>query len=378
MSVKSPVAEPFRILFAIPELDSGGPDRVFFELIRGLDRRVFAPQLVVSVDEGRYFNALPADVESCVIGGGRYPVLRFAKAVNRLRPALVFSTLRMNVTATAARPLQRHRPPIVARQANAIAVNFEELKENSLLKHHLAEIVIRRLLKVPVALVAQSKDMASELERYAKSSQEIITIGNPVSLAALEKRRSVEPLPSSDSPWGKPAIVAVGRLERQKGFDLLLPAFAQLLSSYPAARLSIWGEGSQRDTLVALCESLNIEHAVRFPGETQAVLGEVSKADLLVSSSRYEGFSNVLLEAMALGTPVAATNCAGATKELIIDGQTGALAATIDQESIHDAMVRALRENRPRLSGAARTHVEVNFGEDKIIRAYSELFRRYI
>jgi glycosyltransferase involved in cell wall biosynthesis len=372
------VAEPFRILFAIPELDSGGPDRVFHEIIRGLDHKVFAPQLVVSIPGGRYFDALPEDVEKCVIGGGRYPVRRFARAVDQLRPDLVFSTLRMNVTAATALHLQRHRPPIIARQANAIAVNFQELKKGSLVKHYVAELVVTRLLKVPVAVVVQSEDMASEVAKYTRSGQDVVTIGNPVSLSDLEKRRALEPLASSDSPWGEPAIVAVGRLEAQKGFDLLLPAFSQLLSSFPRARLSIWGEGSQRDSLVALCESLNIGGAVRFPGTTEAVLSEVSNADLLVSSSRYEGFSNVLLEAMALGTPVVATNCPGATKELIIDGKTGTLVPTFGVDAIRDGMLRALRADSAGIASAARLHVEANFGKEVIVRQYTDLFERHV
>ena len=142
--------------------------------------------------------------------------------------------------------------------------------------------------------------------------------------------------------------------------------------------LPILGEGSQRDSLVALCESINISGAVRFPGTTEAVLNEVSNADLLVSSSRYEGFSNTLLEAMALGTPVVATNCPGATKELVIDGKTGTLVPALSVDAIYDGMLRALRADSARISSAARVHVETNFGEEVTIRQYSDLFERHV
>ena len=100
-----------KIVFAIPRLDAAGPDRVFFELLTGIDRSRYEPILVVSSRGGRYFSMLPDDIRVESIGGGRYPVMRFARVVDRIRPALVFTTLRMNLTAAGARFIQRHRAP---------------------------------------------------------------------------------------------------------------------------------------------------------------------------------------------------------------------------------------------------------------------------
>ena len=90
------------VLFAIPELASGGPDRVIAELIRELPRDRFRVGLAVSHASGRYFSRLPADVAVYLVDGGRYPVMSFARLVDRLCPALVFTTLRMNLTAELA------------------------------------------------------------------------------------------------------------------------------------------------------------------------------------------------------------------------------------------------------------------------------------
>jgi glycosyltransferase involved in cell wall biosynthesis len=372
------MAEPSRILFAIPELGSGGPDRVFHELICGLDRAAFRPLLVVSRAGGRYFDALPGDVETCAIGGGRYPVWRFARAVDRLRPALVITTLRMNTVAAAARALQRHQPMLIARQANAIDTNFAELRLKSRLKYGLAERITKGLLRVPDALVAQSADMGAERARHAASRQQIAVIGNPVSLDDVAAASVVQQARAAPVRFGDPALIAVGRLVAQKGFDLLLPALANLCRTHPRAGLTILGEGPDRAALEAQAARLGIAQALRLPGYSDAVLAEVAAADLFVSCARYEGFSNAILEAMALGKPVVASCCEGGTRDMVIDGQTGFLADPGNPQALASALQRALSANMGSVGTTGQRHVDKRFGRAKIISEYSQLFQELL
>lgn len=367
------MVSPHKILFAIPELATGGPDRVFYELVCGLDRTIFAPQLVVSQAGGRYFDALPADVEIYDLGRGRYPIRRFARAVDRLAPDLVISTLRMNVTAAAARALQRRKVPLIARQANAIAQNFSELRARSLVKHRIAEAVVKGLLQVPDALVAQSSDMARELRIFARKEQKIVVIGNPISLkdteAKCKKQRSIGDLRTA----GSPAIIAVGRLSQQKGFDLLLPAFSRFLQVYGDATLTIFGEGPERSALESQINQLQISHAVRMPGQSDQVLAEIAASDIFVSSSRYEGFSNAMLEAAALGAVIVATDCEGATKDIIRDGQTGILVDEISSDALLSGIIRSMSADRKSMKQAAKIHITNSFSRQQILRMYAEL-----
>lgn len=372
------MAERTKILFAIPELDSGGPDRVFFEVIRGLDRSAFAPQLVVSNGGGRYLAALPEDVEVCVTGGGRYPVWRFARAVDRLRPDLIVTTLRMNVTGVAARPFQRHRPPLIARQANAIAADFVQLRRKSLIKHRLAERVILHLLRYPRALVAQSPDMMTELARHTVPGQEIAVIGNPVSPADMDAACAAQRTRGELQVRGRPSLVAVGRLAPQKGFDLLLPAFARFLRDFPEAVLTIFGEGPERAAYEAQARALDIHRSVLLAGHSDRVLAEVASADIFVSSSRYEGFSNAILEAMALGSAVVATNSEGATRDLVRDGETGILVEVLAADALAQGLMRMMRADRAALGAAARRYAIARFGRDRIVADYAALFRRVL
>lgn len=368
------MAKPARILFAIPELASGGPDRVFYELICGLDRTVFQPLLVVTEPGGRYFDALPADVETFAIGGGRYPFWRFARQVDKLRPDLIVTTLRMNTTVAVARLFQCYRPPLISRQANAIAANFNELRKKSRLKYGFAEWLMKRLLRVPHVLVAQSSDMGDELAQHAAASQKIVVIGNPVCLDDVAQGCASQQANSEPVRFGSPALIAVGRLSPQKGFDLLLQGFSRFREEYPLAGLTVLGEGPDRADLEAEARRLGIVEAVRFPGHSDCVLAEVAAADLFVSSSRYEGFSNAILEAMALGTPVVATNCEGGTTDMIVDNQTGVLADGISGDALASALTRAMRRDLRALGDAGRTHVGKMFSRNSIIGSYTALF----
>ena len=106
------------------------------------------------------------------------------------------------------------------------------------------------------------------------------------------------------------------------------------------------------------------------------MLAEIERADLFVSSSRYEGFSNAMLEAMALGVPVVATDCPGATRDLVRDGETGFLAAAIDADAIGAAMLRAMEDDASAMGRRGRDHVAGNFEKTAIVRKYEDFFLR--
>jgi GalNAc-alpha-(1->4)-GalNAc-alpha-(1->3)-diNAcBac-PP-undecaprenol alpha-1,4-N-acetyl-D-galactosaminyltransferase len=121
-----------------------------------------------------------------------------------------------------------------------------------------------------------------------------------------------------------PRLVAVGRLEYVKGFDLLIKAFAIVRQQYPQATLTIWGEGSKRQELKCLCDELSLSNNIFLPGITKEITQALSEADLFIQTSRWEGFGNALCEAMSVGLPVISTSCSG-PREIIRDGIDGLL-----------------------------------------------------
>ena len=361
------------LAFAIPELDAGGPDRVIFELLKGLPRERFRLALIVQRSGGRYFGQLPGDVDVHLLDSpARYPVLQLAQLVRKIAPDLLMTTLRMNMAAGLAKPFMPG-VRLVARQANAIAIDFAALKQTSLVKHRVAEQVVRFALRRADALIAQSQDMALELRRDGRAGQRVATIGNPVAVEEIERAAQAQAAKAPQPP-GTPAIVAVGRLMEQKGYDLLITAMTRVIEAYPAAHLTILGEGPQRGALEAQAAAAGLKSSISLAGQSDAVFATVRAADLVVSSSRYEGFSNALLEAMALGCVVAATRCPGATAEMIQHGENGFLCPPGDAAALAECMLAALSSDRQRVGRAARAFVRRNYDRTNITDRYSALF----
>jgi len=191
-------------------------------------------------------------------------------------------------------------------------------------------------------------------------------IGNPIDVDDVARMAA---LPATLP--GKPALLAVGRLSRQKGFDLLLPAFAQLLATAPDAHLTIAGTGSDESALRALSRTLGIADRVTFRGFVENPYPLMRAADLYVLSSRYEGFPNVALEALACGTPVIATACPGVAG-LILPGINGWLAPVEDIAGLRAALELATR-TRAQLHGSAiRDSVRARFETKLIAQRYEQ------
>lgn len=150
-------------------------------------------------------------------------------------------------------------------------------------------------------------------------------------------------------------LAAVGRLVPQKGFDLLLPAFARVAAAHPDWKLVIWGEGPERGRLEALRAELGLEGRVEMPGVTGRAGAWIETTDVFVLSSRYEGWGIVLLEAMAAGLPVVSFDCDFGPADMITDGTDGLLVPNGDIEALAAALSRTLgdAELRQRLGAAA-------------------------
>jgi glycosyltransferase involved in cell wall biosynthesis len=364
------------VLFAIPALDKAGPDRVFYELLRRLDRRRFTPSLVVSQPEGYYLSRLPDDVtvhhlarETSV--ASRYPVVALARLVRRLRPDAVLATLRMAMTAGLARPVFPRGTKLIARPANYLTGNRGELIRGAPIRHRVSFEVYRFSLARADHLICQGEDLARDVASVGLTGPSTI-IGNPIDIDEVDRMAAAPAaLP------GRPALLAVGRLSRQKGFDLLLPAFARLAATMPAAHLSIVGTGPDEAALRQQCAELGLADRVTFRGFVENPYPLMRAADLYVLSSRYEGFPNVALEALACGTPVVAATCPGVAG-LVLPAVNGWLAPPDDVDGLAEALARAVR-TRDELSPATiRASVRDRFAAEAIVARYEATIARVV
>ena len=359
-----------RVLFAIPALDRGGPDRVVFERLSTLDRSRFAPSLMGSQGDGHYHSRLPPDVPVHVLGSSaRYPVVRAIRHVRASRPDIVFATLRMITTLGVAAPALPSQTRLVVRPASPVTADFAALVQQSLVKHRVARALVLASLRRADAVVCQSSSMQSDLATLVGGATSLHVVGNPIDVQRVRVSAS-----SSVPLRGDPALVSVGRLVPLKGYDLLLRALVPLRRAYPGLHLTILGEGPERAALERLARDLAVADAVTFAGFVDEPLPYVRAANLFVLPSRYDAFSNAALEALACGTPVVLTDCPGANRELVVPGLNGQLASAPEVEPLVHATQLAISQ----LARFDRTEItrdcDRRFGASKIVAAYERVF----
>lgn len=360
-----------RVLFCIPVLD-GGPGSVFRNLVNTLDRDEFEPMLAVT-EGGRLLAEVADDVEVVNVGrpSQRYPVVALARAVRSRAPDVVLSTLRMNFTALASTPLWPRRTRLVVRQATHISPNTAQIAARARIKGRAILLAYRALLPRADAIVCQSSFMRADIEQVAaRAATRAVVVGNPVDVARVG---AAADLPATLPPAGSPTLVAMGRLSQEKGFDLLLDALPAVLASAPGARLWIVGDGPSRAELEARAGRIGVSDRTTFAGFQANPHPFLRAADLFVSSSRYEGLANGILEALACGTPVVATRGPGTGDEILGGRRWGVLVEPSDVAALAAGITDAIRD-------LARfeidpTTLESSFGVEAMTSAYGDVLR---
>ncbi len=217
-------------------------------------------------------------------------------------------------------------------------------------------------------LVVQTKHSLDYVPSQWKSCIRIIS--NPVILPPVNTDSAPTQLLSPNS------LIVVGRLEYQKGLDLLLKAFAQLKDSYPQWTLTILGEGSLRSELENLRDELGLKERVFLPGKKQNLYQYLKQAKIFILSSRYEGFPNALCEAMACGLPVIATDCPCGPREIIRDGVDGILVPNEDVSALAAAIIHLIsdEEEQKRLATHA-PEVSERFSLEKVMKSWEIIIK---
>jgi glycosyltransferase involved in cell wall biosynthesis len=239
---------------------------------------------------------------------------------------------------------------------------------------HAFELVTRVGYRLVDAIVTTSAGVADDLvARFGVARDRISVLHNPVDLTSIATA-AAEPLDRAhDWLWSHPVIVAAGRLADAKNYPLLLDAFA-LVRARLSAKLFILGDGEREPALREQVDCLGLGGSVVFCGFQRNPWRYIARADILALSSRYEGFGNVLIEAMACGVPVVATSSPG-TREIIRDGVDGLLVDVHEPAALAAALERLLRDEalRHRMSQEARRRAAA-FDVPAIAAAYGQMF----
>lgn len=336
------MARRARILLLLSHLGGGGAEHVMALLARGLSEEKYEVHLGLVAQGDTSGENLPAGVSVHPLGArraraGAYPLLRL---IWRLRPEVVLSgASEISFLVLMLRPLFPAATSVLVRQ-NATATSvmaFGRLPR-------LTRLLYRVLYRSSDGVICQSQEMARDLALAAGIGEEqIAVLPNPVDLAGI---RAALAGPAARSSAGQ-QLLAVGRLSREKGFDLLLKALVVVREQFPRVRLTLVGSGREEQALRSLCCTLGLQDAVSFEGRVDPPYRFFQHATLFVLPSRHEGVPNALLEAAAAGLPMVATPASGGVVDLL-RGRRGAwLTPEISIEGLAITIITALQTIRP-------------------------------
>jgi GalNAc-alpha-(1->4)-GalNAc-alpha-(1->3)-diNAcBac-PP-undecaprenol alpha-1,4-N-acetyl-D-galactosaminyltransferase len=350
-----------RIALAIYSLEAGGAERVLGRLASAWAERGEDVIVLTLAPRAVDFYPLHGNVLRVAQGvvNGRGPlrfmqwILWLRRQVRSLSPDVVVSFLdKMNLLVLSA--TRGQDVPVVV--AERIDPRRQPLPKG-------LELIRRPLYARAAAVVVQTKSVRTWAQELV-APERVWVVPNPVEAP-------------SDSGYrfeSQHTLVAAGRLHRQKGFDLLLDAFARVAAKHPDWSLVVFGEGPERAALERRYRESGLEGRVGFPGIVADLPATLAGADLFVLSSRWEGFPNALAEAMAAGLPVVSFDCASGPGEIITQDVNGILVPPEDAQALADAMDRLMSDEteRDRMANAAREVAE-RFSLDKIISEWDEL-----
>jgi len=343
------VTEPaLKIAFFIRALQGGGAQRDTILLANEIAVRGHSVELLTLVPEGALRALISARVAIVPVGGGKLrsavPSLRRALIV-REPDVLISAEAAPNLVALlAARLLPKElRPRVLLREVGSPSI---ARRLDPYLQNRIAYRLLRFAYRFADAVVTLTEGAGRDLAR---------NFGVPEQMIARMSANAVINSVATDAPEGarEPGlIVSVGRLSPEKDYATLIRAFAK--AAQAGWRLEIAGEGPMRAPLEALIRQLRMQDRVTLTGFVTDPFPVFSRATLAVSSSQYEGFGNAIVEALACGTPVVATDCPYGPREILADGRYGTLVPLGDADALAKAITQAMTATPDRAALRAR------------------------
>ena len=273
----------------------------------------------------------------------------------------------VNVVAALARKLARVPVRLVIREAVTSSVHHRHVTD---VRSRVVAHLLRRAYRSADQVVSPSQGVTEDLvAEIGIARAHVTTIPNPLDvdrIRALALEPVTNPFAQRDE---RPIVLGIGRLSAQKDFSTLILAFARTIKTVPA-KLLILGDGEERGALEALIRSSGLDQHVAMPGFVENPFAYLKQAAVFVLSSRYEGLPNALLQALAVGAPVVATDCPSGPSEILESGRLGRLVPVGDVEAMAAAIADGVAG---RIASVPLATVERKYGTDEIVRGYLEV-----
>ncbi len=362
-----------RIAFVLNNLSGGGAERVAVNVANTLASMGHDVTLILNFKRGPYLADVTPEVKILELGQRMLRALpKLIMTLRRARFEAVLTVLdQPSIACLLVKPFIGPTKVIVVECNNPLA------SDAGVTSHVWKAIRALRAKLYPKAdhIIAKSEGIRSALvSNFNCTGAKITAIANPLDLTRVERMKT-EPadlvLPETDK---RPLLIAVGRLSFQKDFGTLIDAVA-LLQKRRSVRLVILGEGDLRQELEAKIAQLDLTDSVSLPGFVSNPYALIAQSDAFVLSSRWEGWPNALVEALACGAQVVSTDCESGPREILVDGQFGALVPIGDSPAMADALEKALDTDTD--TDALVRHVS-SFSPQTIAAKYAEIIQKAI
>ena len=366
-----------KLAFFLPSLRGGGAERVTVNLLKGLAKTGMSLDLVLVKAEGVYLSELPDCIRVIDLRCRRVisSVSGLMRYLRKERPAVLISAMvHANLAALLARRLAGGHTKLVV--VDHSTLSRASAQSSSRKEQLMMPLLARHWYRWADGIGAVSQGVADDLSRVTGIARDQIRVlYNPVVREELFDKakedvthpwlHDIQQEKSTLNETSVPLIIAIGRLTQPKDFSTLIRAFAMLIK-HCDARLLILGEGEERDALALLTKKLGLDNCVQMPGFVVNPYAYLTRASLFVLSSQWEGLPTVLVEALALGVPVVATDCESGPREILVNGRYGRLVPVRDSAALAEQMLAALEQPNFDVPGEAWKP----FSEDTAVTNY--------
>jgi len=374
-------SKKIKIAFFLPNLEGGGAERNVVNLLNNLNKEKYDLSIVLGKKEGAFIGEIPEYVSLVNFGlKSSYSLVLFLKLIKYFRQekANIFVSAfpRFNIISLLARIFSGSKIKIIITEHTTFSFLPLTAKviSHKLFARFPLPVLIKSIYPKADAIICVSKGVAIDLCKFIHCLDKIRVVYNPITNQKIKDLAEEE----INHPWffdsQIPIILAIGRLAKTKDYPNLIGAFKKILDKMPA-NLVILGEGSEREKLEKLAYKLGLSNNIAFLGFQSNIYKYIKRASVFVLSSLQEGFGNVIIEAMACGTPVVSTDCLSGPREIIEHGKNGILVPVADKEILAMAIINVLNspELRNKFSEAGEKRAE-HFSIEKSVKEYERIF----